>query len=419
MKRFDLALWLVRLALVTAIVIAGYLAYASIYTGGEVAGCGDAAQVGCGHVLASRWATWLGIPVGLPAVLIYVMAIASTWLVSASPGARSQLGWSLLAGSATLIGGAAIWFIGLQLLSLGNLCWYCLALHACGLLMAGFVAWRLPQQLVAGTAPIRSVVIGGMAGMGFLLTLVGGQLLVAPRRPGMHITEIPAARLPIDIGPKTEAELTDSQPAAAPSHPTADHPWPHRRLSLLGGTVPLDTYGHPVIGNREALRPIVEIFDYTCPQCRELHGMLQQARAELGNSLAIVLVPIPLDPGCNKYATEQAIEHATACELARIALAVWQARPEAFEQFHHSMMQGAEAPSPAAAEAAAIKLVGEAAFRKAISSPAVEKQLQENCRIYGSVRQSTGESALPKLIYDLSASSGLPSSMNELRDYLK
>jgi protein-disulfide isomerase len=174
----------------------------------------------------------------------------------------------------------------------------------------------------------------------------------------------------------------------------------------------------PLIGDREASRPIVEIFDYTCPQCRELHGMLQQAHAEFGNELAVVLVPVPLDPKCNRYATVKHEEHATACELTRIALAVWQAKPEAFEQFHHHMMQGKNPPSPAEAEAAAVKLLGEETFHKTLANPAVEERLQGNCEIYGKIRQSTGESALPKLIYGHTASSGLPSGMDELRRLL-
>lgn len=419
MNRFDPTLWLIRLVLIVAIGIAGYLAYASLFTGGIVVGCGDGTPFGCGHVLTSRWATWFAVPVSLPAIAIYLITLGATLLISAPQTPRQRFGWSLLTGLATLIGGAAIWFVGLQLLSLGNLCYYCLALHGCGLLLAGFVAWRLPQVLIGKIAPAAAIGSGGFLGLLGLTALIGGQWFFAPPPGEMHITKVSTVNFPIDIGPRSGTDATATGLPTTDSSRKPEHPWPHRQLSLLAGNVTLDMYDYPVVGNREALQPIVEMFDYTCPQCRELHALMRQVHDEFGEDLALVLVPVPLNPRCNQYATTNHEDHATACELARIALAVWQTQPDAFIEFHHRLMTGTTPPSPAEAEAAAIQLLGEAAFREALKNPILEQQLQENCRIYGMARASTGESTIPKMIHSDTASSGLPAGVEELRAFLK
>src|SRR6185436_20735339 len=72
----GLVLLSIRLLMVGAICAAGYLAWTSL-TGNAVAGCGPDSS--CDKVLHSRWAYWLGIPVSLPALLIYIGVFALTF----------------------------------------------------------------------------------------------------------------------------------------------------------------------------------------------------------------------------------------------------------------------------------------------------------------------------------------------------
>ena len=452
--RTGLGLWVARIAAIAALLIASYLAYASIAAGGRVAGCDDTNEAGCGHVLTSRWASWVGIPVGVPAVLVYLVAVAATWMAGATPTSNARrIGWILLAAIAVLVGGAAIWFLGLQLLALGNLCWYCLTLHACGLLLACFVAWRLPQEIVSGHgSPGAAFLAAGFGALG-LAALVGGQLLFVPETPGMQVVEIDAkgspAKPPFDDAQGTQAEVAtdgETEPQAetesvattevehvtpTPTETTIEppplkelnrepeHPWSHRRLSLLGGSASLDIYDYPVIGDREARRPLVEVFDYTCPHCRELFEMVKKVQPDYGDGLTVVLLPIAMNKKCNEFVTTDHAKHATACELTRLAIAVWQAKPDVFEKFHAGMMKGVEPPSPDKAEAAAARLIGSEQLKRALASPTVDAQLKENCRLYSLARDSSRDGSIPKLIYDRAVANGLPKSEEQFRLFLE
>ena len=410
----DIGLCIARAAMLVALAIAGYLTYASFALGGRVAGCDDASQAGCSHVLASRWATWLGVPVALPATLVYLTMLAATWAVGHPRGLRSRwLGWTLLTSTAVLVGGAAIWFVGLQLLAIGDLCWYCLTLHSCGLFLACFVAWRLPQEIVVD----RRLSWATMVGMGFgvigLTALVGGQLLLAPREPEMKVVRTDVAV------PQASVEKISEKVPAPVSGRVVTHPWGHRRIALLSNGASLDIYDYPVLGDREARQTVVEVFDYTCPHCRQLSGMMNKFETDHGHELAIVLLPIPMNSKCNKFVTVDHANHATACELARLAIAVWQSKPEAFNEFHAALMQGPNPPTPAAAAAEAARLVGDSVLKQALSAPSVDEQLQENCRIYALARDRGHDGAIPKLIVGGTVSSGLPSSEKQLRSFLQ
>jgi len=43
----------------------------------------------------------------------------------------------------------------------------------------------------------------------------------------------------------------------------------------------------------------VELFDYTCPHCQRTHEAIQGAKTKLGDRLAIISLPLPLDGKCN------------------------------------------------------------------------------------------------------------------------
>ena len=128
-------IWISRILVAFAGLVAGYLAWASI-SAGPIAGCDGGS--GCEQVLTSRWAYIAGIPVSVGAVGVYLAL-----LVMSFPGrsrqSRFQLGqraqraiWML----ALVVVGSVIWFVSLQLFVIKGFCKFCMTSHAAGLVGA-------------------------------------------------------------------------------------------------------------------------------------------------------------------------------------------------------------------------------------------------------------------------------------------
>ena len=98
-------------------------------------------------------------------------------------------------------------------------------------------------------------------------------------------------------------------------------------------------------------------------------------------------------------------EFKDSCELAKIGLAVWVAKREAFPAFEgwmYSLESGDRwrPRSPEAARAKAIELVGQSKFDTAHADPWIEQFMQTSIRIYGdTVLLDQPSNALPKLVY--------------------
>ena len=72
---------------------------------------------------------------------------------------------------------------------------------------------------------------------------------------------------------------------ASSSKPPQDAWWtipvPHRPIPLAGGRASVDANEVPIVGDPAAKIVVVEVFDYTCPQCRSLHHHLQESIAPM------------------------------------------------------------------------------------------------------------------------------------------
>jgi hypothetical protein len=91
-----------------------------------------------------------------------------------------------------------------------------------------------------------------------------------------------------------------------------------------------------------------------------------------------------------------------SCELAKIALAVWVAKREAFPAFDQWMFSFEtgdrwHARSLDAARAKAVELVGQKKFDVAQGDPWIGKYMQTSIEIYGATIQNG--SAIPKLVF--------------------
>ena len=99
--------WLARITALAAAVLSGYLLWASLAAAGHVAGCGDNGGPGCSSVLLSRWSTWLGLPVGAVAVVVYSFYFVLLLLVDRKQNSRfERFAWVALLPLATLAAGA-------------------------------------------------------------------------------------------------------------------------------------------------------------------------------------------------------------------------------------------------------------------------------------------------------------------------
>ncbi|HJQ78546.1 MAG TPA: vitamin K epoxide reductase family protein, partial [Lacipirellulaceae bacterium] len=74
---------------------------------------------------------------------------------------------------------------------------------------------------------------------------------------------------------------------------------PERLVKFLGGKLTLDVYKHPLIGSPNAPHVMVEMISYDCPHCRKMHGIMKKGLARYGDELAIIVMPIPFEKGCN------------------------------------------------------------------------------------------------------------------------
>jgi protein-disulfide isomerase len=297
--------------------------------------------------------------------------------------------------------------------------------------------WRLPTAQAAqpiGLPPTQTVglVFGGFLGLG---VLVAGQLLSKASEPEVEVTTV--APIPEASSPAAQPAGATSKPAGAGDSPTAlptdlseFFPAPEpgsiagdalpRRISLIGGKAVVDVRRTPLLGRVDAEIVIVELFDYTCPHCRQMHRYLSEARKRYGGRLAVAVLVTPMDPGCNRYVHEPATEPGS-CDLARLAVVVWQTRPAAFAAFHDWLMESTETRSLEAARARVIEILGGGVLEgaadvldRALADEAITRQIEADNRIY----QLAGAGTIPKLLTDRLMIAGQPSSAAKLFDVL-
>jgi uncharacterized membrane protein len=132
-------LWVLRGLCVAGLGISIYLAWTALSMT-PVYGCGGGEVINCGHVLKSKWSKVFGIPVSVPAGGLYASMLVMLGFAGLNaPHAMKQMVWNALTAGACMAGGAALWFISLQVFALSKICPYCIAVHTCGLTMAALM----------------------------------------------------------------------------------------------------------------------------------------------------------------------------------------------------------------------------------------------------------------------------------------
>ena len=352
LRRFRTAALLLCAA---CLALAGWMLFHSL-TGVRMAGCG--AGSGCDSVMGSPWAYVLGgVPVSLPAAVAYLLlALCLVFLGGETAEDRSldRLLWPMMLVLVGAIVGAALWFCYLQLFVLHAFCKYCTLLHLLGILLAVLVLVAAPRQFVW-----------------FVVGLLSAAVFAAVQvytRPVVY-----------DEG-RTEAALP----------------------SFVDGEI-------PVLGSQEAPEELTLLFDFQCIHCRRLHRVLPDLLEKAGGQYRIRLCPVPLSSACNPYIPAAGVDRfAGSCALTRDALAVWYARPDAYEAYWDYLLGGgpstastgsatSSGPTPADAEARARAILGDG-FQAAVQDPRIDAYLRKVEELFG--RTSNAEkSGVPRLIH--------------------
>jgi uncharacterized membrane protein len=235
--------------------------------------CSWATWLDCASVLSSpRYSKWFGAPVSALAAGVYLLVIVGLW----------RRWGGVLDAAAVVMAVAAGWFIYVQLAVLHRVCVYCMTEHAIGLLLA-FLIWLHMQRPRRWGAGLIGVALGAAMVMGQLAQPI-------------------AYAAPITIGQIT-----------------------------------INPADHPRLGPPGAKHLIIEAIDYTCPRCQAFSLLLRDALKNLGPDYGVVVLTFPLNGNCNPLYADVETEprHRDACELARLAHAVFARSPERFETFHN------------------------------------------------------------------------------------
>jgi uncharacterized membrane protein/protein-disulfide isomerase len=368
---------LLRLLLAAALLLSLYLGYVS-FGGSAVAGCGP--DSGCDKVLHSRWSKWFGIPVSLPAVLVYgLMLAAALRLTPAATAAQKRQAWSILLPASWAVIGAVVWFVTLQMAVIKAVCPFCMAAHACGFVAALLVMFRAPvrdapekswqqeKQIYLPPKDARRLTAVALASAAIL---IAGQVIYRPRQ--------------FQVTPVGEATLEQT--------PT------NRFFQIYEGRFAFNLNEVPVIGSPAAPYAMVSLFDYTCHHCRIMHDNLKQVHKTFGNQLAIVSLPMPLDRQCNYTVQVTAGAHSNACEYARLGLAVWRANRTVHPQFDDWLFQPEHPPDLATTRDYAARLVGAQKLDALYTNQWVEAQLQLAVNLFATNFIHVHQGSMPQVI---------------------
>lgn len=466
-RRFTLWMGVIAMCCVVAIGISGYLTWASM-TSSKIAGCGSGSLFDCSHVTNSKWSTFAGMPVSVLAIGSYLsLATALLMAVFQTSIAVKRLAWTAVLTFALSAALAAIWFVGLQWLVLEHFCQYCLVAHACGIIAAVVAIWKVPNSftLLKISAPIA------MTGIAILVT---GQIyqpepqkfrietfepapasietfdapFAAPTEDSQNeIFEAPVVsrfqsnlrhalatqpaianllsnwitpdRIAVAVRP-VMAMIAVTSPLQSNAKVVAEKKGSaqksqRRTVGINGGAIKLDVTQWPLNGSVDAKHIYVEMLDYNCPNCRKTHQAINGAKTLLGDDVAVLILPIPLNTSCNTAVTKTDPKFIESCDIAKLAIAVWRVAPNAFGQFHDAMFAGAEPYTLSQANALAQTMVDPGKLQTELASGIPEKYIASMVQLY----QRTGKGGVPKLLFPGTTIVGEFSSSQSLADVIR
>lgn len=198
---------------------------------------------------------------------------------------------------------------------------------------------------------------------------------------------------------QASSNTADNDSRDASANETSGKPYdrtkPERRLVRIIGDTKLDARQWPLLGKPDAKYVFVEMFDYTCPHCRDMHHSLDGAFKKYGDDLAVITLPVPLNASCNNQVSQTETLHVESCKLANLAIAVWRVKPSKFHEFHNWLFESATPRTAAAARQRAIQLVDKEALDKVLAKQVPQKFVASHVKLYA----KAGGGSIPKMLF--------------------
>lgn len=365
-----------------AAVVSAFILIQTTGPDAHIKGCGGG---GCSGAWASKWSSLFGMPVAAGALMVYLSLFALLVWRPRGDYARGPVfrSWGLiiLAVPALL---SILYFAGIQALVLQQFCKWCLLAHASGLVALTGVFLLKPWSPDVGEYCMvrpRPVLCTGIGVL--LFAAFAGLQAIDPGHDTHRVVQGPELRL--DAPNMNTLDTGESRLPLAPDLTVSEN-----EVLLPDGT--RVARGHfPTLGNADSDRVVYKLFDYTCDSCRDMHKDLEEVWPGLPVDAALVLIPCPLNRSCHPGLPPSVPNHANACELARIALALWRAAPEHYSDYHRWAF--ANRPQPELAHTYAATLAGEDALDAAMSDPEIDADIALAVRLFA----SAGGPRMPKL----------------------
>jgi len=295
----------IRLGTIVGLCLCGFLLYRQMSGSLEtLGGCNNDVWT-CEEIFKSRWGAVLGIPVVALAVLNYFAMFVLSMAPVRKLGRYSDvilgaLGITLLVGS--------LWFVGLQVY-FGLKCLFCMLAQFVGIVVGGIVLKSLCEA-IHFRVKVSALATFAMSGL-FTLILIGGHFASSGN----------------DLSEGNDAELVDGDQRFEDGF----YKFPNLGLSVERGKF-------PTIGNPKAEKAVVVMLDYSTPSSQRIHAHITTLVDTLGEELAVILVPVPLDKDCNE--NWPSADSANACQIATYAYAAWEANPRIYQAYHNYLMHG-------------------------------------------------------------------------------
>jgi len=170
---------------------------------------------------------------------------------------------------------------------------------------------------------------------------------------------------------------------------------PERRIIRIVGDTKLDIRQWPLIGKLDAKYVFVEMYDYTCPHCRDLHHEIETLLNKYGEDLAVITLPVPLNATCNDQIGSTESQHREACAIANFAIAVWRLKPKRYHEYHNWLFKPVQPRTAAAARKQAIEIVGEEQLEKILGKRLPQKFIASHVKLYA----KAGAGSIPKILF--------------------
>lgn len=265
-------------------------------------GCGQ--KGGCSSVLGSKWSEVWGIPTSLFAAFL-------TLFIFLSLNQKGRFIAFCRLMIATILLASSLWFICLQIAVIHRICPYCMTAHSLSIPLA-FCLFFYEKK-----TPHKPYAI--CSGLSCVLGLCIIQI-ISPPLPSYVITR--------QQHPPSKEALTSVKSFLSQNHPSLEK-LPH--LGSLNAPILLAVY-----------------YDYRCAVCRELHHTLLSLYKKYPQKLCIILLPVPMESSCNPYLSKGVASQPGSCELAKLALVLWEANPSYFMRFDKEVFSIESIPLEAA-----------------------------------------------------------------------